>query len=260
MDKYRFTQDEVSAVRKDLGCSEKDAFILVVAPKAKAEKAIAAALDRASLLKKGVLREVRKPNPDGTTSFMRPMPGAARMYPETDVPPICVDAGGIELPELLEQKQMRYQKEFGLSSDLSKAMTRSDLFPLFESSVERFRNIKPAFIAETLVSTPKTLRRKHNVEIDNIKESDFIDIFSRLDSGKLTKGAVEDILISIAKGKPVDYGVYSPLSDEELESEIRSVLKESKGIEFNAVVGRVMGALKGRAEGRKIIEMLKRLA
>ena len=35
---------------------------------------------------KSCKNEVRNALPDGTTEFLRPMPGAARMYPETDVP------------------------------------------------------------------------------------------------------------------------------------------------------------------------------
>jgi glutamyl-tRNA(Gln) amidotransferase subunit E len=35
--------------------------------------------------------EVRKAEPDFTTSFLRPMPGADRLYPETDVVHIKID-------------------------------------------------------------------------------------------------------------------------------------------------------------------------
>ncbi len=263
LEKYNFSSEEIASLRSSLGIGEDDkadAFILVVDKAEKAEHAIMAAIDRANLLKGGVLKEVRKPNPDGTTSFMRPMPGAARMYPETDVPPIKPDLSGIELPELLEDKMSRYISEFGLAKDLARALTRSGQFALFEEAVRDFKNIKPAFIAETLVSIPKNIKRKYGVDPDRILDDDFREIFSRLDSGRLAKGSLEDIMLSLAKGEPVDYDIFVPLSDEELESAIKDLLKESEGLEFNVIINKVMGSLRGKAEGKKIIDMLKRLA
>ena len=67
-------------------------------------------------------------------------------------------------------------------------------------------------------------------------------------------------MLSLAKGEPVDYDIFVPLSDEELESAIKDLLKESEGLEFNVIINKVMGSLRGKAEGKKIIDMLKRLA
>ena len=39
----------------------------------------------------GVPEETRKMLEGGSTAYMRPLPGAARMYPETDVVPVLVD-------------------------------------------------------------------------------------------------------------------------------------------------------------------------
>ena len=46
-----------------------------------------------NILKQGkkVEKEVRKANENGTTSFLRPLPGAARMYPDTDIKQILVN-------------------------------------------------------------------------------------------------------------------------------------------------------------------------
>ena len=45
---------------------------------------------RAELAFDGVLKETRKMLEGGSTAYMRPLPGAARMYPETDVLPVRV--------------------------------------------------------------------------------------------------------------------------------------------------------------------------
>ena len=40
--------------------------------------------------KKPTPMEVRNVLPTGESEFLRPMPGSARMYPETDIPPIII--------------------------------------------------------------------------------------------------------------------------------------------------------------------------
>ncbi|HDM43592.1 MAG TPA: Glu-tRNA(Gln) amidotransferase subunit GatE, partial [Candidatus Woesearchaeota archaeon] len=95
--------------------------------------------------------EVRKANPDGTTSFLRPMPGAARLYPETDIPPFKVDFE-VELPELIEEKIKRYEK-LGLDRDLAKAIAKSKKSKLFDAALEKTK-LKPGFVAEVIFSKP----------------------------------------------------------------------------------------------------------
>ena len=61
-------------------------------------------------------KETRDPPPDGTTKYSRPLPGAARMYPETDVPPTLITeekAAEIRasIPEFPEQIEKRLVKQ-----------------------------------------------------------------------------------------------------------------------------------------------------
>ncbi|MBW2964390.1 Glu-tRNA(Gln) amidotransferase subunit GatE [Candidatus Woesearchaeota archaeon] len=257
--KYKFTLKEIGEIEKAVKRGEGDAFAIIVAPKETAQSAMRFAMQRVEMCLDGVPREVRKANPDGTTTYMRPMPGAARMYPETDIPPIRPDVSGLGAVELLSDKKDRYVKELGLGADLSAALAKSGKASVFENFVGRYKNIKPAYIAETMISTPKVLRRKYNVDETRLSDDDFEKMFSLLDTGKLTKDPVEEILVALCKGEKVDYTKYAPLSDAELEKEIKKVLEQNKGTDPRALTGKVMGALKGRADGRKIMEMLKKL-
>ncbi|MBN1544687.1 Glu-tRNA(Gln) amidotransferase subunit GatE [Candidatus Woesearchaeota archaeon] len=258
LDRYRFSKDEIKELKNTLNTEEGDAFVMIVAKEETAKAAMKHVIDRAKMCMYGVPGEVRRANPDGTTTYMRPMPGAARMYPETDIPPIRPDVSGIEIPELLTEKKERF-KGIGLAEDLARDISRSGKNEAFERFVEQFPNVKPAFIAETMISLPKNIKRKYNAAVSVLKDTDFERIFSLLDAGKLTKDSVEDILLKTCRGEKVDYTRYSPLTEKELEEEIKDILRESKGIEFNALVGKAMGTLKGRAEGKKIIEMLNKL-
>jgi len=91
---YGISQDEVEAVKAALGIADGDAFVLSCAPAWQAELALEAVMMRARMAWHRIPQEVRnvvvsKGEPaDGTTTAMRPLPGGARMYPETDIPPL----------------------------------------------------------------------------------------------------------------------------------------------------------------------------
>ena len=88
---YGIEQAEVDATKSNLDLSESDAFVLCVAPKWQADLALESVINRARQSFHRTQQEVRnviikKGAPeDGTTSAMRPLPGSARMYPETDI-------------------------------------------------------------------------------------------------------------------------------------------------------------------------------
>ena len=153
-----FVEGEVDKIKNKLDCSDMDAFVLVAAQEETARKALNAVVERAKLAYEGVPKETRKAKEDGTTVFMRPLPGSARMYPETDEPPVSITSELIEmvkenLPELPEEKKKRYIK-IGLSKELANQMVHSNFCDTFDDFLTKFK-IDPTLIAVTLLSTPK---------------------------------------------------------------------------------------------------------
>jgi glutamyl-tRNA(Gln) amidotransferase subunit E len=84
---YGITTQEIEELKIAVRASEEDAIVFVADNPENAKEALKAVLERAKETLKGVPEETRAANPDGTTRYMRPRPGAARMYPETDIPP-----------------------------------------------------------------------------------------------------------------------------------------------------------------------------
>lgn len=257
--KYGITDAEVASVAKKLKCTKGDAFVLVAAEKDRAERALHAALKRAQQTVKGVPGEVRAANPDGTTRYLRPMPGAARMYPETDVLPIRLTKERIKevpVPEMIDEKIKRFEK-LGLGHDLAEETAKSEYAQLFDMCVKKFKKIKAAYLAEVLVSSIPNIRRQFNVEI-NPSDEDFMDLFDALQKEKIAKESVLDIL---KENKPVKEVMpkFALMSDKELEATIKKIIAKNKGAPFNAVIGEVMKELRGKASGKKISELVKKL-
>ncbi|MDP3989597.1 MAG: Glu-tRNA(Gln) amidotransferase subunit GatE [archaeon] len=255
---YGITENDVLLIRKKLNCTTKDAFIIVADKETKTKMALEAVYERLEELFLGVPKEVRKANQDGTTSYLRPMPGASRMYPETDVPLIYPDLSVVELPELLEEKISRYQKRLGLSGDLASFIAKSDKVLLFEELVKTHPKQKPAFIAETLISTPLEMKRKFEVDSDSLTEDNFRDLFRFLEEEKIHKDIVLDVLIDMAKGQ-FSLQKYASLSTEDLHKIIAEVVNSNPKAPFGALMGQCMKQLAGKASGEVISKELKRI-
>ncbi len=255
---YGITKEEADKVCKLLECGPQDSFVLVADTREKATRALQAAIQRLNEALKGVPKEVRKANEDGTTTFLRMMPGAARLYPETDVLPVRLTEQrikSVELPELIENKIKRYEKT-GLGKDLAELAGKSNYD--FDKFVKEFSGLKPAYIAEVMLTAEKTIRRQFNIQI-NPTEEDFETLFEALSEEKISKESVLEIL---KENKPVSQVItkYQVLSDRELEQEVKKIISENKGMQLNALIGKAMQTLRGKASGQKIVEMIKKLS
>jgi Glu-tRNA(Gln) amidotransferase subunit E-like FAD-binding protein len=203
---------------------------------------------------------VRKANSDGTTTFLRPMPGAARMYPETDCIPIEITKNMLDkigTVELISDKTEKLVEKHSITQDLAKGLVKANKLAMFESFVGKFRKVKPAFIASTLVSTVKEIKRKFSIDVEQLTEKEFEEIFSYLDNGKISKDVVMDVLIDYAKGK-FDLDKYAAASDKDIEKEIKKIVESKKGLSIGAYMGMVMAKFKGKIDGKKAMEILKK--
>lgn len=216
MEKYGISKDEVSALRKELGMDADDAFIMVVAPKPQGEMALGYAMDRANMDR--VPEETRRANPDGTSSFMRPLAGRARLYPETDVPPLRISKefmDSVAVSESLDDKKMKL--EALLNKEMAGRVLKSRNLHLFEKLVES--GAEPMLAATTLEDTLVALRRE-GMEFADL-ENTLLDMFAEYKKGTFVKAAIPEVLKGMAKGARIDavLKVYrlQKLSGNELE-------------------------------------------
>jgi Glu-tRNA(Gln) amidotransferase subunit E-like FAD-binding protein len=121
---------------RTLGAGSGDAVIVVWAQADDAETAAREVLIRAKEALKGIPAETRQAFPDGTTGFERILPGADRMYPDTDTPPLPISDATIaevraQMGEPPWTRQDRYE-QLGLKRAMAFRLARAPWAGLFD--------------------------------------------------------------------------------------------------------------------------------
>lgn len=198
--KYSISEEEIEKIKKELKLDEDDAFVMVVAPPERAKSAIKNVLARANM--DFVPGETRRANPDGTTTFMRPIPGKARMYPETDIPHTKITQELIEKSskgESLDQKREKLEKM--LNKDMAANMLKSRNLHLFERIIEE-THVDPVLVATTLENTVVALKRE-GFEFSDLEKT-VMELFREYRKDLFVKAAIPEVLKYMAKGARVD--------------------------------------------------------
>lgn len=206
--------------------------------------------------KKKTASHVRKADPDFTTSYLRPMPGAARMYPETDVPPIPLEKElllKIKLPELITEKVMKLEKRYNLSSQLAQELVHNEDF---EKYVKTFK-ISPELIAKSLIEVPKEISKRFNLTTEKINNSSYEEVFKAVENKTINESAILEILTDVAKGNKIDLKKFKKVSTSGIESEIKTMVQANKKLSPNAIMGMVMAKYRGKVDGKKVMEIIK---
>ena len=267
---YGITQEEVDAVASKLNIGPKDAFVMVADTKEKAKRAMEAIKIRASEALSGIPEETRGALPTGSTEYMRPLPGRARMYPETDVPSVDVTRGYIEslrsdLPETLPEKAKRFAKEYGLNEELANGMAYSTWNYAFEDIARDYDN--PTLVARTLLGTVVELRRE-GVPVESLTEVDYKLLFKYIAEGRMAKEAIPKVLAEMAKGAGIDDAVgklgLGGIGEDEVRKTIHELVeskkdfvKEKGDASQSGLMGMAMAKLRGKADGKLISRILK---
>ena len=269
---YGVTQEEVDAVSKFLKLDENDAFILVADEDEKARNALLEVLRRAKTAIKEVPEETRKATDDANSEYLRPLPTASRMYVETDIPTAKISRAYLKriqenLPELPDEKQARIIQEYSLSEDLAHQLVRRNRAAEFEE-IMGSSGLDSTTVASTMAYTLKELKRDgkaiSKLTVDCLKET-----FNLVEEGKITKEAVQEVLVGVCDGKssPEDAARdlnLIMLSEEEVESVIEGIISsnsemvEERGMgAMGALMGKAMAKLKGKADGKLVNKLLR---
>lgn len=271
---YGIDEDILKELRYALQTDSMDAFVIVVDKPEKAVRALEVVKDRCAKAIEGIPKETRAANEDGTTRYMRPQPGAARMYPETDIPPIRITVELLEeakklMPPTVDDKIKQFIYQYNLSFELAKQLVYSDYLTLYEELVKAY-GVNPKTLA-TLFTTVYGELKKNGIDLDVVDDIFFHKIAIAITHlGDVSK---ED-LITIATAlyqKPdasVDEIVKSlslqRIGYDELRNLVRTKINEladeirKRGDKaFQYLMGKVMAEVRGRADGKTVAMIVR---
>jgi len=271
---YGINDPYVDKIRKYLELVDVDGFLIIAGEDPKLDYAIDSIIKRIQDATKGVPAETRGVTQDGETIFLRPRPGASRMYPETDIPSISVLPEEIKLareniPKSWDDSIAEIQKKYNLNSQLSEQIFDSEYMELFEKICENKKN-SPNFVASILCSTITNLQRK-GFDALLLKPEHIAELFELLADDKIPKESLEIIFENIMSGKSdtVSDAIQSTAVTSMSEGELNAILDEiiQKNMELvkelgeNAIttlMGIAMKQVRGKASGQTVNVLLRK--
>lgn len=233
-------------------------------------KTIDVEIDRqiSNLKSKKTMGDVRNAKEDGTSEFLRPMPGADRMYPETDLSLLRLGRQRIDhlkkhLPKLKTDMRAELEKK-GVSEDLIELVLDSpDILDEFDTLLDIYP-MDANLIAKMVTLWRNEFATKNKKTIYQIKEilseSVYADILRELADENIVVSDVKPILMKVLDGVDLKTALkVEKIDDHEIEHEIRNIVKEKPGLRENAYMGMLMAKHKGKLDAKKAMELINRV-
>ena len=271
---YGITEDECKKVTNKLENEDDDGFIILTGNTENMDVAVKSIENRLLQCIIGIPAETRMPTEDGMTNFMRPRPGSARMYPETDIIPVKIYKEKRteikkSLPRSYEEQIDDYKNKIGLNDKLSIQIFDSKYKILFEKLIKEV-NIPANYIAAQLTETMINLSR-NKIDITKITDIELEKIFKEIESGVIAKESFEKIIEDMCQNnKKIDEIINemkeNKLTDEDIEKIIlkiidmkKEIIKEKGNDSFSILMGEAMKQLRGKVDGKIVSDKIQKL-
>ncbi|MDO8563528.1 MAG: hypothetical protein Q7R87_00805, partial [Nanoarchaeota archaeon] len=204
--------------------------------------------------------EVRGMLPSGESKFNRPMPGSARMYPETDLPLLKISRERINslkknLPKLKQDIKKELEKK-GLQGEL--------LNLVLDGNVEEFEELmkvhkNPELVAKSITLWRAEFSSKMKKSFEEIKEilNEVIigKVLEAVENKLIGEGDVKGILGKVVNGENLESALkVEKIDDNVLEIEIKKIVDEKPGLREGAYMGLIIGKLGKDIDKRRVME------
>ncbi|MEG1279949.1 MAG: Asp-tRNA(Asn)/Glu-tRNA(Gln) amidotransferase subunit GatB [Comamonas sp.] len=222
-------------------------------------------------------------NPDtGETRAMRTKEDAAdyRYFPDPDLPPLVVadswvQAVKADMPELPRQRATRFVADYGLPEYDATTLTQSQAMADYFETVAKACN-QPKLASNWVMGEISRRMNMEEIGMDAVKVSaaQLAQIITRIHDNTISNNAAKTVFEAIWSGEGSDVdavidtkglkqmndsGALEAIIDEVIAANPGNVeqYRAGKDKAFNALVGQVMKASKGKANPGQVNEMLK---
>lgn len=226
---YGIDEDILKALKND-SSAETDDAILIVFMRDGMKGLIGGEIEkRIGKIISMDLSETRYVSEDGSTHFLRPLPGSERMYPETDIPYVSSEPAisrAMQLGQIEDgdTRAKRISEKYGISRQDASTIVRN----FMESEFFRIADVLSdgRLTARLLVQFIPEIERKKKIVLDMDK---LLELLKFAGSMGYRRESIEVMIEMLASGIPVDQIENSddikPLSMEEL----MEMIQESGG-------------------------------
>ena len=270
---YGIEESDLIELKSFLQINEIDAFLILASPEEKIHTVIDQIILRIEHIKNyGIPIDTRLATQSGETKFLRPRPGAARMYPETDIPPIIISKNELiyaekNIPKLWDESIKEIEIKYKMNQQLAEQIFDSKYMELFENIIKN-NKINSTFVASILCSTITNLERK-GLDSNLLKNEDVLKLFELLEEGEIAKESIEIIFEDIMSKKSQNVKdamkntSLESIDDENLDRIIKDIVEKNQEIIKNQkerAIGPLMGIamkeLRGKVSGEIINNLL----
>jgi glutamyl-tRNA(Gln) amidotransferase subunit E len=252
LSKYGINENEI---REKMKLKKEDNFVILVGKNnEKMNFAFNEIFNRAYLKK--VPGETRKAIVNCGSQFMRHISTGARMYPETDIPPIKVTKKLIKESEKYEPRdpeKVLIELEKETNKDLAIQLLKSKHLIDYKNAIEK--NVDAKIAAVTFVNTLKNISRD-KINVDNITGEEIIEILVKYKDKKITKKGIEEIIrIKCLNPKLLIENIIKENKLEKFsDKEIEKIIKEE---EYD--MKKIMMKYSNNVEASEIMELIKNM-
>ena len=199
--------DDLAKIKDLFKASENDAQIILWGPADDIKTALETIEERCKLAFEGVPNETRKSICDGTTIFERVLPGADRMYPDTDSAPIPLEeADIIRLKEGMPNdviERFNQFKNWGVPESTYTYLFKKNLYPLIEKIVNELK-LDPKYIGSFLGHRYKFIEG-HYKKGREFNENQIFDLFKFLIENKIDLEIAKTMLTEVYSHPKMDF-------------------------------------------------------
>ena len=270
---YGIEDIDIKRVTEKLDIQNDDAFLIIAGEKISVGFAIDSIINRIELAKNGPPAETRAATQNGDTIFLRPRPGASRMYPETDIPTVKVTNEELvqvrsNIPKSWEESIRELEEKYQINNQLAEQIFDSEYFEIFEKICSKKQN-SPNFVVSVLCSTITNLERS-GLDSSLLNDEQIMMTFELLGQEKINKESIQIIFEQIMSKKVNDVlqalenASITQLTENELDDILDKIIqdntdkiKQEQMRALSGIMGIAMKEVRGKASGKIINQKLK---
>ena len=270
---YGIEDVDIKLVTEKLNIDDDDAFLIIAGEKISVGFAIDSIINRIKLAKDGPPAETRAATQNGDTIFLRPRPGASRMYPETDIPTVKVSDKELaearsNIPKSWEESIRELEEKYQINNQLAEQIFDSEYFEIFEKICSKKQN-SPNFVVSILCSTITNLERS-GLDSSLLNDEQIMKTFELLGQEKINKESIQIIFEQIMSKKANDVihalenASITQLTEDELDKILDNIIQnntdkiqQEQMHALSGLMGLTMKEVRGKASGKMINQKLK---